>query len=494
VAQNLRPGREFSAVREGPRQPRRQHDRYAKALLYVQGPTPLHIRITAYDRFDGRTWREAPYHPLPCPLGQEGDGPWFRLALCRRPAIFADGQSHRIKVGLLRTTRVPAPAHLERFRVGQVNRPDFFAWAQADILRFARRRLPPGTVVETESRTVDPRRLLALDLAPRPSYAPSVYLGLPDGTPPCPPPRLGGGRGGTAATAELAHAWAVGQPPGWAQVQAVVAGLRGRCIHDRRATVPEDCPDVVACFLFTSRRGPDYLFASAAAVMLRALGYPTRVVSGFYTSPQRYDESSRHTAVLGADVHFWAEVLVDPSTWVAVEPTPGYELAPPAFSWGERLAETLQASGGWLLDHRGLGVVALAGVVLTARFRRELLDRLATLGWALAPAASWRGRVLDTLKLLERRARWAGRPRPAGSTPARWYRRAATGAAGPDRDSIEKLLDLADWALYAPAQLDANLPYAQGEVRAACRRAVRAWSLSRFRAQPPHRPATGTPS
>jgi transglutaminase-like putative cysteine protease len=469
VANNLQAGREFAAVREGPRRSTPPRDRDAQALLYIQGRTPLHLRMVAYDRFDGRTWSEAPYTPHTCLLQNEGAGAWMRLPGGRQLPIHGAAETHLLKVGLLRTRRVPAPAHLERFRVGKVNRPDFFAWAQEDILRFARRQPPAGTVVETEARTVDPRRLLAYEFSEHPSYSSPDYLALPDG------PAM------SPLTADLARTWAAEHPPGWARVQAVVAGLRARCSHDRGATVPEGCPDAVGHFLFTSRRGPDYLFASAAAVMLRSLGYPTRVVSGFYASPERYDPATGHTAVRNEDVHFWAEVLLPANTWVAIEPTPGYELLLPPRSWAERLGAALQAAGGWLLEHRAVAACVLLAAGVLFRFRREALDRLATWRWSVAPAPSWRVCVLRTLRLLDRRARWGGRPRPPQTTPARWYRRSLAGPGGPDRPNLESFLDLAEWALYAPAHLDAGLPYAEGEVRAVCRRAVHDWSLRRIR-------------
>lgn len=63
----------------------------------------------------------------------------------------------------------------------------------------------------------------------------------------------------------------------------------------------------IVAFVLSERRGPDYLFASAAAVMLRSLEYPTRLVRGFYASPERFDPESGQTAVLKEDVHFWTQ-------------------------------------------------------------------------------------------------------------------------------------------------------------------------------------------
>ena len=61
-AENLQAGREFSAMRRKP-QPRLRRqpgERAAKALVYVKGPTPLHLPLAAYCHFDGTAWHEEP--------------------------------------------------------------------------------------------------------------------------------------------------------------------------------------------------------------------------------------------------------------------------------------------------------------------------------------------------------------------------------------------------------------------------------------------------
>ena len=94
-------------------------------------------------------------------------------------------------------------------------------------------------------------------------------------------------------------------------------------------------------------------------MLLRSLGYPTRVVSGLYAAPGRYDPRTRHTPVTGEDVHFWAEVRLPDGLWVAVEPTPGYELMPPVRAWSERIAQALAAAGRWVRGHAA-GLLAAA--------------------------------------------------------------------------------------------------------------------------------------
>jgi hypothetical protein len=443
-------------------------DRQADALLYVQGKTPLHLRLAAYDRFDGITWHEAEYTRQPCFLRKDRDPRWLQLGRSL-PNFLAGTESHQIKVGLLKTRQLPTPAHLERFRMGRVNRPDFFGWAQEEILQLPQRKIPSSTLFETECRTVDPRPLRKMLFATPHADNQAGYLQLPKD------------KGIDPAVAELARKWASDTPRGWAQVEAVVARLRAWCIHDREARIPHECRDTVAYFLFQARRGPDYAFTSAAALLLHALDYPTRVVSGFYVSPDRYDRWTRHTPVLAEGAHFWVEVLLPSGVWVAIEPTPGYELMGPTLPWTERLWLSLVSAGHWAQQHVFVLGVGLAVLAVLYWFRREVSDRLATLLWWAVVGQSWRQCVLQTVKLVEQRADWAGCPRPSGKTLSRWYGPVMAAAPREFANELERLICLADWAAHAPDGEKTRRLANERDVYTACRRVVRGWTLGRFR-------------
>jgi hypothetical protein len=471
-SENLRAGREFALVRRKPQRPgTRPGERAAQALVYVKGPTPLHMALLAYDRFDGRTWREEPPCRSHCPLELEPDRSWFRLEA--PPCAFHAGiVSHQVKIGTLDSGALPLPAHVARFRVGSVNRADFFGWAQQGILRMLGRTVPAGTVIESEARPVVPRRLADVAFPPF-SFASSARLsGLDEGYEVDP------------GVAVLARGWARGIPEGWPQVEAIVAALRRHATLDRDAALPADCRDAVAHFLLHARRGPDVQFATAAVVLLRSLGYPARVVSGLYAGPERYDPRTRHTPVTREDVHFWAEVILPGGPAVAIEPTPGYRLMEPRLPWAERIAAALGAAWAWAVDHPGVLGSVLLGLAAALRFRREALDVLATATWAITSRRDWRGCVLATLRLLERRSSWVGHPRPPSQTLARWYGpiTASAGEGGEARDEFGRLIRLADWALYAHDGSPQRPPWDEREIRSTCRHVVRAWTLGRFRA------------
>src|SRR5260370_42663461 len=81
-ANNLRPNREFPTARKSPRQPRDASDRSARAIFEVQGRTPLHVRVTAFDTFDGVAWQEAPLSLTTCLLEKESASCWMKVQEC----------------------------------------------------------------------------------------------------------------------------------------------------------------------------------------------------------------------------------------------------------------------------------------------------------------------------------------------------------------------------------------------------------------------------
>lgn len=77
--------------------------------------------------------------------------------------------------------------------------------------------------------------------------------------------------------------------------------------------------DPLARFLFERRAGHCELFATAMAVMLRAVGVPARVVGGFYGG-ERTEEGDYLVRL--ANAHAWVEVILDGERVAVVDPTP----------------------------------------------------------------------------------------------------------------------------------------------------------------------------
>ena len=76
----------------------------------------------------------------------------------------------------------------------------------------------------------------------------------------------------------------------------------------------------VEAFLFNSRRGHCELFASAAALLLRAEGVPARIVIGFRGGV--FDRFAKRYTLRGADAHAWVEAWFPGEGWLSFDPTP----------------------------------------------------------------------------------------------------------------------------------------------------------------------------
>lgn len=81
-------------------------------------------------------------------------------------------------------------------------------------------------------------------------------------------------------------------------------------------------------------------------MLLRAAGYPSRLVTGLYARDDRYDYRLRHTAILQEDVHTWVEIHAGLNWWVTVEPTPGYKVLQPV----PTISESIMLAIWWSLQ------------------------------------------------------------------------------------------------------------------------------------------------
>jgi len=84
--------------------------------------------------------------------------------------------------------------------------------------------------------------------------------------------------------------------------------------------LPKAVPDPLANFLFERRKGHCEYFASAMAVMLRAVGIPSRVVTGFASGV--YNPLTGWQVVRASDAHSWVEAWIPGHGWRTFDPTP----------------------------------------------------------------------------------------------------------------------------------------------------------------------------
>ncbi len=385
-------------------------------------------------------------------------------------------ETHVVRIGRLDADHLPTPAHLERFRLGKVNQAEFFAWAQEGIMRLEGRKPPRGETWVVRSRIPSDTETAAWRFEQNqaePDIEPQI--------------------------AALAAEWTAEAPHGWPEIDAIVRHLRDEYTHDPAARPADDGDDPLRWFLFESRRGPDYLFATAAALLLRARGYSMRVAGGLYVRPERDDAATGHTVVLAEDLHSWPEVRSALGEWVVLEPTPGYEVLQPRPGLGGLLA----MAGRWAWSHAPLLGGAVLVALALAWTRRRWTDWLLTAWWRATLPRAPRAMLLHTLWLLERRARLAHRERPVGLTPQRWLaqltetaeqgqprraarRQPAGGIQHRRADAAplawtscwQRFLWWSSWAAFAPPDSAAVAPVA--ELRVDCLEIVSRWTYYRM--------------
>jgi protein-glutamine gamma-glutamyltransferase len=157
-------------------------------------------------------------------------------------------------------------------------------------------------------------------------------------------------------------------------------------------TPPKLPRDSVDAFLFDTKRGFCEHYASAFAMLMRAAGIPSHVVTGYQGGT--FNRFADYWIVRQSDAHAWDEVWIEGRGWMRIDPTAA--IAPSrieqglsdALSADEPLVSRWQRRSAWFAD---------------ARLRLDALRQL------------WRGRILffdqeSQHKLLE----WLNIPEPDG--------------------------------------------------------------------------------
>ena len=102
--------------------------------------------------------------------------------------------------------------------------------------------------------------------------------------------------------------------------QLVASYLDGLAEYDPNTPVTPEGEDFVSWFLSESHQGYCMHFASAATLMLRAMGIPARYVTGYVTDVP----ASGQVDVPDSAAHAWVEVYLRGYGWEPVEVTPAY--------------------------------------------------------------------------------------------------------------------------------------------------------------------------
>jgi len=134
------------------------------------------------------------------------------------------------------------------------------------------------------------------------------YLALPPGL----PVRVGARAG----------EWSGGAASAWGRALNLAGALRANRKYQLDLSVPPSggTSDPVEFFIFDATAGNCVNFASAFAVLCRAVGVPSRLVVGYLA--HRWDESKAEWTVTSRDAHAWCEIALEGVGWVPVDPVP----------------------------------------------------------------------------------------------------------------------------------------------------------------------------
>ncbi|MGI9471899.1 MAG: DUF3488 and transglutaminase-like domain-containing protein [Rubripirellula sp.] len=419
TAKSERGGGSFSTSRDKPQPPQPLRDASERAVVQWIGPTGIRLAMNRYDAFDGVDWlSHASWKNDQLSRVELGDEAWFfdpkqTKKLVKDPERFRHGGV--LKVLGLNTTHIPSPMMTAGVYIKDVDRRDFFGIDHDGSLYMpGREKIPALTVMHlAASNVMEDDLLRPTSLADRQSY-----LSMLSST------RNNADRkqrqianpterdlsSGELMAGKLVTELTVEETVPYRKLQSIISYLRNNYTFDRQSVT--EGADPLQHFL-TAKRGGDHLFATTAAVMGRAIGVNTRLVSGFYVRPSSIDVGQGHASVVPEDVHVWVEVQMDDGRWIELEPTPGYR-------------QPVYKPSGWLLAKRfavAHWVHALAVIVIGTLFfltRVIFFELFIRLAWLLGGLLSDRQRLRVLLWILQWRASLAGKPRRVGTPQRDW--------------------------------------------------------------------------
>ncbi len=140
---------------------------------------------------------------------------------------------------------------------------------------------------------------------------------------------------------------------------------------------PGSSENPLAEFLLESKKGYCEHFASAMAMMLRCMGVPTRVVTGY--SGGEWNSFEHYYVVRQSDAHAWVEVYFPGTGWVSFDPSPADE-GRYILNFRKRVGHFLDSVyfrwNRWVIDYtildqeRGFRLIQSRGFQLS----REMID------------------------------------------------------------------------------------------------------------------------
>lgn len=328
-----------------------------EVVLRVRAPYPDFWRGQTFTRFDGQKWY------VDDRLGKRTDGPEHTIhggdgdISPNQPGDFI--QSYYAEVDLPNIIFAANEPDRVLLDAALWQRPD--GALRADVV------LPKGSAYTVVSHRSGATAQLLRQEGNFRTGAPAMYMNVPPST--------------TERTRQLAQQLTAGSASHYDTILAIQRWLGQHVAYNLDAPVPPAGADAVDDFLFESRQGFCEQIASATAVMLRSLGIPARIATGYV--PSERDEVAGVWISRASDAHAWVEVRFPNYGWVAFDPTASVPLS------GEAQHTTI---GGDLVKAVVGGVTAhLPEIVLVGLGGLAVLTsvRLTRLWWRRRQRGRW---------------------------------------------------------------------------------------------------------
>ncbi|HSF68605.1 MAG TPA: DUF3488 and transglutaminase-like domain-containing protein [Nitrospiraceae bacterium] len=281
----------------------------------------LYLRGLAYDQYDGRSWSHRGLHRRSLSLLTEG-------TFLARPAISRPSDSLSVPVRqdiMLETldTAVLFAAPFPELVSGE------FLTLQADGMGGLHLPFPPSSRIRYSVMSHAPRLVADERNASVLVYPDSIrshYLQVPTGS---------------QQVADLAHRITQQATTPFEQTLSIQEHLLENYSYSLdvdEATLSHPLDE----FLFTRKTGYCEHYATAMVVMLRTLGIPARLVTGFLAT--EWNEYGSYFTVRQRDAHAWVEVYFPHSGWITMDPTPTIAATIAADRWESirRLGESVR--------------------------------------------------------------------------------------------------------------------------------------------------------
>lgn len=268
-------------------------------------PTRLTLRLrgTAFDAYDGRAWARTQRDLHPAEHGTDGSeiypifrGPdpardhaiSFDLEPIDPPVVFLPPRAIALRVKPQNQILLGDALVLQRGAEDEYR----YAGSDARGLRYDAYLAKDDEILVEAISPADRGR----------------YLLLPGNLPP--------------RVIDLARRWTSDLTTPESKARRIEERLRREFIYDLRSP-SQGKTQPVDDFLFESKRGHCEFFSTAMALMLRAVGVPSRNVTGFVGGT--WNRFGRYYAVREGDAHSWVEAYIDSPVhpgWRTFDPTP----------------------------------------------------------------------------------------------------------------------------------------------------------------------------